>query len=382
MPNPKATFQPFVMERMMSKYEQTVDYNLSESGVHPVTVAELIGDNDEILGEILGTELTYPEVNGIPGLRANIAALYDDASADDVLVTVGGIEANYLAVSTLLQPGDEMMVMVPNYMQVWGLGRNRGVDVNTFRLDEEMAWAPNLNELSEKVTPKTKLIAVCNPNNPTGRILTEDEMDKIVDVADHVGAWILSDEVYRGAERTTEVETPSFFGRYDRVVAVGSMSKAYGMPGLRLGWAVTSGPLVDEMWARHEYLTISATAVSNRLASHALSPQVRPRLVARTRDFIRNGFPNLEKWMADREGMFEPVSHEASAVALLRYRLDINSSDLADRLRTEKSVLVIPGDHFGMDGFLRVSFGLPAEILVPALDRVGELLATLSPAPV
>lgn len=375
-------FQPFVMERMMSMYEQTVEFNLSESGVHPVTVRELIGDDEGILDQMLGTELTYPEVNGIPELRTNIASLYDGASEDDVFVTVGGIEANYLAVTTLLEPGDGLVAMVPNYMQVWGLAKNRGIDVQTFGLDPENGWAPDLNELAAKTTPGTKMIAVCNPNNPTGRILTTAEMDGIIEIADEVGAWILSDEVYRGAERTTDVETPSFYGRYDRVVAAGSMSKAYGMPGLRLGWVASSRDAIDQMWARHEYLTISATAVSNRLGAFALRPDVRGRLVARTRRFIREGFPNLEAWMAERPGMFAPVSHEASAVALLRYTFDINSSELADRLRTEKSVLVVPGDHFGMDGFMRVSFGLPPEVLQPALDRIGELLDSLTPASV
>lgn len=382
MTQDRAPFQPFVMERMMSKYEQTVDFNLSESGVHPLTVAELIGEDSEILADVLATDLTYPEVNGIPELRRNIADLYDGAGEEDIIVTVGGIEANYLAITTLLDPGDHMVAMVPNYMQVWGLAKNRGVAVDTFGLQQQHEWAPDLDELESKVTSSTKLIAVCNPNNPTGRILTESEMDGIVRVADRVGAYILSDEVYRGAERTTDKETPSFFGRYDRVIAVGSMSKAYGMPGLRLGWAVSNRDAIEDMWARHEYLTISATAVSNRLATHALSETVRPRLVARTREFIRAGFPNLESWAGSRPGLFKPISHQASAVALLEYTMDINSSELADRLRVEKSVLVVPGDHFGMDGFMRVSFGLPPEILLPALDRVGDLVSDLAPASV
>ncbi len=373
-----SAFQPFVMERMMSRFEQTVEFNLSESGVHPLTLDELIGEDRDILGSLMSTELTYPQVEGTPSLRSNVSQMYEGAGPNNVLVTVGGIEANYLAVATLLSPGDQMVVMVPNYMQVWGLAKNRGVDVRTFALDRGRGWAPDLDELTDRVTAKTRMIAVCNPNNPTGRILTETEMDSIVSVADSVGAWILSDEVYRGAERTTDVETPSFFGRYDKVVAVGSMSKAYGMPGLRLGWAVVPEDLRDELWARHEYLTISATAISNTLGAFALSSEVRPRLVKRTRRFIREGFPNLERWMAQQGSVFDSVDHQASAVALLPYTVDVNSSELADRLRLEKSVLVVPGDHFGLDGFLRVSFGLPPEILLPALDRIGELLTELA----
>jgi len=247
------SFQPFVMERMMSKYEQEVDYNLSESGVHPILLRDLFADDPTLVQQLLEMDLNYPHVNGIPELRRNIARLYSGATAENVLVTVGAIEANYIAIQTLLSPGDEIVVMLPNYMQIWGVAKNYGLDLKVFHLLENRDWAPDLDELQTKVSSKTKLIAVCNPNNPTGRALTMAEMDKIVAVADRVGSWILADEVYAGAERLTDDQTPSFFGRYDKVVATGSMSKAYGMPGLRIGWVVGPRAVIDDLWARHEY---------------------------------------------------------------------------------------------------------------------------------
>jgi aspartate/methionine/tyrosine aminotransferase len=192
-----------------------------------------------------------------------------------------------------------------------------------------------------------------------------------------VGAWILADEVYRGAERTTDEETPSFYGRYDRVIAVGSMSKAYGLPGLRIGWAVAPAATVQALWQRHEYTTISATVLANHLAAHALSPAVRPRILQRTRDYIRKGYPVLERWMAGHGDTFSLVPPQAAAIAFVRYHLDVNSTVLTDRLRTEKSVLIVPGDHFGMDRYLRISYGLPHDYLVPALDRIHELIVAL-----
>jgi aspartate/methionine/tyrosine aminotransferase len=227
------------------------------------------------------------------------------------------------------------------------------------------------------VTPKTKLIAVCNPNNPTGYILTEAEMDAIVATADRVGAWILADEVYRGAERSTDDETLSFYGRYDKVVAVGSMSKAYGMPGLRVGWVVGPPDTLDDIWARHEYITISATMLSNKLTAIALSPEVRPGILQRTRNYIRNGFPVLQQWMDEHENTFSFTPPQAAAICFVRYHLAINSTELADRLRKEKSVLMVPGDHFGMDNFLRISFGLPHDYLTAALDRTHDLVVEL-----
>jgi aspartate/methionine/tyrosine aminotransferase len=370
-------FQPFLMERMMSKFEQNVEYNLSESGVHPISVRELLDDNPHLIDDLLATGLNYPHVNGIPELRANIAALYDGAGPENVLVTVGAAEANYVTTRTLLRPGDEIVVMLPNYMQIWGIAKNHGLQVKTFHLCEEDNWAPDLAELGAAVTPATKLIAVCNPNNPTGRILTGAEMDAIIACAERAGAWVLADEVYRGADRVSDEETPSFYGRYDKVVATGSMSKAYGLPGLRLGWVVGPPETVDDIWARHEYTTISATALSNKLAAYALSPDVRPRLIQRTRDYIRKGYPILEDWMASHGNTFSLTPPDAAAIAFVRYHLDVNSTHFTERLRGEKSVLIVPGDHFGLDHLVRISFGLPQDYLVSGLDRIQELILEL-----
>jgi aspartate/methionine/tyrosine aminotransferase len=372
-------FQPFVMERMMSRFEQEVQYNLSESGVHPVLLKELLADDPGYIQQLLDTELNYPHVNGIPALRENIAALYNGATANNVLVTVGAIEANYITIRTLLAPGDEIVILLPNYMQIWGIAKNHDLKIKTFHLQEEKGWAPDLAELEQIVSNKTKLIAVCNPNNPTGRIFTGPEMEAIVAAAERVGAWILADEVYRGAERLMDEQTPSFYGQYDKVIAMGSLSKAYGLPGLRIGWAVGPAPLLDDIWARHEYVTISATMLANKLAAIALSPQVRPRLIRRTRDYIRRGYPVLEQWMNSHPDTFSLTPPQAAAIAFVRYRLDINSTEFTKRLRKEKSVLIVPGDHFGLDHFVRISYGLPHEYLSSALDRIHKFIMELNP---
>ncbi len=155
------------------------------------------------------------------------------------------------------------------------------------------------------------------------------------------------------------------------------MSKAYGLPGLRLGWVVGPPETVDDIWARHEYTTISATALSNKLAAYALSAEVRPRLIERTRGYIRQGYPILERWMASHGNTFSLTPPDAAAIAFVRYHLDINSTEFTERLRQEKGVLIVPGDHFGMDHFVRISFGLPEDYLVPGLDRIHKLILEL-----
>ena len=369
-------FQAFELERIMSDWEQAVEYNLSESGAHPITLAELLGGGAAV-DDLLATELNYPHVDGTPELRERIAALYPGAGPDNVLVTVGCAEANYITIQTILERGDEMVVMLPNYLQIWGIGQNHGFAVRSFHLREERGWAPDLDELQDSISPSTKLIAVCNPNNPTGAILSQEEMNGIVEAADRVGAWLLADEVYSGAERLTDEQTPTFWGRYEKVLAMNSLSKAYGLPGLRIGWVVAPRSVRDDIWRRHEYTTISATMLSNKLAALVLSPLVRPRLIERVRGYIRRGFSIFEAWLDDHKGTLSLVPPRAAAIAFPQYHLDVNSTDLVRRLIREKSVLVGAGDHFGVDHHLRISFGLPPDYLRPALDRIHELIVEL-----
>jgi aspartate/methionine/tyrosine aminotransferase len=366
-------FLPFALERMMSKWENRVAYNLSESGVHPLSVNELVKD-PAVLDELMNKELVYPQANGIDELRQNIASLYSGATEKNVLVTSGSAEANFNSILTMMQPGDEIVVMLPNYMQIWGIAHNFGFKPTSFNLRNEEGWFADLEELDRVVNQNTKLIAICNPNNPIGHILSEAEISGIVDVAGKVGAWILSDEVYAGAERYGDAETASLWGRYERVLAVGSLSKAYGLPGLRIGWVVAPVDAVDDIWARHEYSTISASLLGNHLAAIALSAAVRPQLIERTRKYIRQGYDILDAWVDEHDGILEITPPDAAAIGFVRYRFDINSTEFCERLIREKSVYIVPGDHFGMDHHWRISFGLPEDYLREGLRRVDELI--------
>jgi aspartate/methionine/tyrosine aminotransferase len=370
-------FEPFAIEKLLSDWEQTVDFNLAESGVHPVLLRELLEMAGEGADPLLDTPLNYPEVNGDLALRERIAALYDGATPDQVLVTIGASEANYILAQTLLEPGDELAVMRPTYMQVEGAARNGGVTVREFGLDESKGWALDIASLDAAITEKTKVIAVVNPNNPSGKILTEAEMDAIVAEADKVGAWLIADEVYGGAERERNDQTPSFFGRYDKVIAVNGLSKAYGLPGLRLGWAVAPPEITEALWRRHEFVTISASMLGNRLGEIALRPDVRPQLISRTRRLIRDGFATLQEMLAVRPGVFSVVAPMASALSFVRYDLPLGSTELVHRLRAEKSTLVVPGDCFGVDHHLRISSALPDDYLREGLGRMNDLVGDI-----
>lgn len=368
-------FQPFELERIMSEWEQVVEYNLSESGAHPMRLKDLLAYDPGVQERMLETELGYGYAEGAPALREAIAQYYPGATPENVLVTVGCIEANYLVYTTLLHPGDQVAIQIPNYLQGWGLAHNMGAVRRTFALDPDRGWALDAGQLEAAATGDTKLIALCNPNNPTGHILTSGEMDAVIRIAAKSGAYLLADEIYAGAERETDAVTPTLYGRYDRVISAGSLSKAYGLPGLRIGWLVAPKDLITELWKRHEYLTISAAKLSSHvLAPLALRPDVRASIFARTRQYIRNGWTHFEPWIERCRDILSLTPPQASAIAFVRYHLKMDSVALVHRLIRDASVLIGPGDYFGMPGHIRISYGLPPDYLLAGLDRIGHTL--------
>lgn len=370
--------EQFAMERMQSTYENQVDYNLSESGVRPLSPRELLGDAADLDG-LLDQPLVYTQSNGTPELRAAVAALYPGATEAHVEITNGGSEANFITTWRLVEPGDEVVMLVPNYMQTWGLARAFGGTIRPWPMVEDAAagrWRADLDALDQLVTPRTRLIVICNPNNPTGARLTAAELDGIARAADRVGAWVLSDEIYRGAE-LDDVETPSMWGRSPHVIVTSGLSKAYGLPGLRIGWIVAPPGVAAASWAYHDYTTIAPGALSDRLARAALAPARRSQLLARTRDILRANLPLIEDWLRGHGDQFRWIRPEAGAICYVHYQYPINSTELVTRLREEKSVLVVPGDHFGMDRYLRIGFGEPPAYVNAGLARVHDLLATL-----
>ena len=371
----KKNFSPFMLEREMGNWEHQVEFNLSESGVHPMSIRELFADDPKLMDEFLNVELNYPPTNGTNELREHIASLYPGATPDHVLVTTGAAQGNFTSMLTLLDHGDEIVVMEPNYMQIWGTGKNLGLKVKTFALKQDLLWGFDIDEFNQTVTKDTKLIAVCNPNNPTGHIMTEEERNAVINAADKVGAWILSDEVYAGAEHQTDEITPSMWGDYDQVLAIGSMSKAYAFPGLRIGWVVSNPKMSEELWARQDYITICPTMLGNKLAAHVLSPAVRPNIIKRTRDYVRKGYKNLELWCGQHQDILSVVPPQAAAIAFVHYDREINSSELVKRLIDQQSTYVAPGDHFGMDHYLRISYGLSDDYVNEGLRRIYETIA-------
>ncbi|MFG1684629.1 aminotransferase class I/II-fold pyridoxal phosphate-dependent enzyme [Nonomuraea sp. NPDC049269] len=379
MVNTSPPYQRFELENWQSDYEQTVRFNLSDSTIDPVSLAELLGPEAD-LGALLATELYYPEVNGERELRELIAAGYPggDLTADNVLVTVGASEANAAIVDAYCPPGSRVIVMEPGYQQVWGLARNRGCDVRAFRLDPERGWRPDLRALSDLAVPGTSVIYVCNPNNPVGYILDEDEMTAIVEIAERCGAWLVADEVYHGSEHDPAAPARTFVGRYDRVIGVNSMSKSYGLSGLRVGWAAGPPDVIRKLWRRHEYAAIATGRLDNVLAALALQTDTAARILGRNRAAMGEGWALFEDWKRSLGGLVTAHRPMATPLAFVRFATALDSVEVGHRLRVDASTLICPGVYFGCEGYLRMNVGFGLDYVAQALEAMTPVVRAMA----
>lgn len=368
-------FTPFAQEHWQSRWERSVEFNVADSAVRCVALGELLDDRS--LDALRSMELYYPQINGTVLLRERIAAMYEGVTPDHILVTVGAAEANQLLCQTLLTPDDHVVVIEPGYRQVRGLAENLGCAVTVVELDEQAGWDLAVEDIRQAMRPSTKLVYVVNPNNPTGAILSESQMSSLVDAVTSHGAWLLCDEVYRGTEHLGP-ETPTFAGRHPRVLVVSSLSKAYGLCGLRVGWIVGEAAVVEECWRRHEYAVISAAGPSMFIAELALEPDRRRALLARQRVYLHEGRDRIERWASESQGLVSCQPLRSTALALVRYHFEMSSVEVADAIREKCSVLVIPGAFMGAERHLRITHALGADYLDEALERMTHVLGELS----
>lgn len=365
--------EEFTLERIQSLYENVVPLNLSDSGVHPMSIRDLLSETE--INELLDLELGYGWTNGDVSLRNTIAGLYKDRTEDDVIVTNGSAEANFLMVMSLLDPGDEIVVFTPNYLQIFGWAKAIGVDVKTVTHDESADWAADIDKLSNTVSSKTKLITICNPNNPTGALLSAEGMQALVDIAREHDAYLHADEVYKGSELETD-EGPSVADLYEKAIATNGLSKAMALPGLRIGWLVGPAQEIYSAWQSKDYTSITTSTISEYVAERVLQPELRSKVLNRSKHILRENLALLTDWVSANSDYVSLIPPKAGGMAFIRYNRDINSTELAHTLRNDKGVLILPGDVYGLDGYFRVGIGAPKSHLEPGLAKIGEYFAS------
>ena len=362
----------FEMERMQSTWENLVEMDLSESGVRPVSLREM-AEMGLDLEHILSMPLGYSQSNGTIPLRERLAALYPGSTPDHIEVTNGTSEANYLLALALLREGDRVAIEVPNYMQYGGVPQSCGAPVDRFSLRLDRGWEPDWDEFDRAVTEKTRLVYLSNPNNPTGSILSEEAMRRIVERCEQTGAFLLADEVYLGAEIHCD-RTRSFWGMSDRVIVTSGLSKAYGIPGVRIGWIVGPKQVVAECWTQHDYITIGPNKISDAVACVAVEAANREKLYSRTRGILQQNLPAMREWVDSFGGFLAFREPQAGALCLMRYNSPTPSYPLCERIRVNQSVLIVPGVHLGLEGYLRIWLGGKPDFLAEGLRRIGEEL--------
>lgn len=267
--------------------------------------------------------------------------------------------------------------MIPNYTQLHGLAQAFGAPLTTFSLQPDRNWQLDLAALSRAVTERTAMITVCNPNNPTGKVLSEAEMDAVVGAARQADAWLLADEIYRGSELGERPETQSFWGRYEKTIVTGSVSKALAHSGLRIGWMVAPAELVAETRRHQDYTTIGTTAVGQFVAERVLAPARRRALLDRARAILNRNQVIVDDWVKSHGQRLDWQPPEAGGVAFIRYGDAIPSERLSERLRLEESTFVVAGSWFGLEGHMRIGIGGESDRLAEGLRRIDRLLATL-----
>ncbi|WP_415921802.1 aminotransferase [Tateyamaria sp. SN6-1] len=366
--------EPFGVELWMNAWETKCDWNLAETCVESLTIAELLalaGQGAPDLDALLSMKMTYGAIEGSERLRTAIASLYSGQGVHNIVTTHGTIGANMLVHKTLVSRGDHVVAVVPTYQQHYSIPASIGAEVDHLHLREADGWLPDLGALRAMVRPDTRLIALNNPNNPTGALIERAMLEEIVGIARDVGAWVLCDEVYRGTDAAGDGMTASVADLYDRGVSTASLSKAFSLAGLRLGWIAGPAALIEDVMIHRDYDTISVGMIDDHFAALAL--ENKAAVLGRSLEITRGNRAVLAEWVAKTDGITW-VRPASGTTALLRYDMDIPSEAFCVALLQDTGVLLTPGAALGMEGYLRIGYANTPSILREGLARLGAFI--------
>jgi aspartate/methionine/tyrosine aminotransferase len=369
--------KPFGIEMWMNEFEDHCKYNLAETCVKSMTIGELLeisGKNIKFTEELSSMKLTYGEITGSKQLRKNIASLYKNQTTENVMVTHGAIGANSLIYNTLVSKGDKVVSVLPTYQQHYSIPESLGAELSILKLKPEHKFLPDINELKQLIKPDTKLIALTNPNNPTGSLMDEALLLEIVDIARTCDAYIICDEVYRGTNQNDPEYGTSIVDIYEKGISTGSMSKTYSLAGLRLGWITASPDILKDVFIHRDYNTISVGVIDDYFASIAL--ENRKKIALRNTTITRHNLEILDNWVKN-ERFFSYVKPKAGTTALLKYEFNIPSREFCIQILKNTGVLFAPGSAMDMEGWVRIGYANDSKILTQGLTVLSKYLDKL-----
>ena len=377
-------FEPFALERWMTAHELHVEHDIAESGIYPQTVSELLAyepeaTREQVLERLLDLRLGYSEATGTLELRSLLAETYTNGGPDNILITTGAIEANFLLFNVLLNPGDHVVAPYPAYQQLYSVPRAIGCDVDLWQVRPDNGFHFDLDDLESLVKPQTRLIVINSPHNPTGAMLTAGEIQRVYDIAQSVGAMVLSDEAYRWLTIPGGSDpAPPVYNLGPGAISVGTLSKPFGLPGLRLGWMAAPAKIMAECWSTRDYVSLSPGKLNDALAILAIKH--RDKIIERNQDIIATNLSTASAWFAEHSDILSWHPPRGGLLALLRYNLDIPSLDLANRLAEPYSVMLSPGSAFGFEHHLRIGIGQEPSVFSAGLERASACFVDLEAA--
>jgi capreomycidine synthase len=369
---------PALLEEWMRLYYFDVDADIGSSGVSDFSLAELrallgIG-TDELDAVVFHDSQTL----GGTALRQALARRWTAGDASRVMVTHGSTEANFLVMNALLGPGDEVVVLDPIYPQLRAVAESIGCRLRPWTLRPENDWRPDLGELEGLVGARTRMVVVNFPHNPTGTTLLPEEQAELLRIVSRAGAYLVWDAAF--ASLTYDAPPlPDPAPLYERAVSMGTLSKAYGLPGLRVGWCLAHPSVLDRMVHLRDYLTLHLSPLVELLAERAVDGadrilELRRAAARRSRDLV-------DGWIAAQEGAVSWTLPKGGVCGFPRLHDLADTTAFCRELAREHRVLLVPGSCFGRPGHVRLGFGGPAEAREAGLDRVaGALRAARTPA--
>jgi aspartate/methionine/tyrosine aminotransferase len=351
--------KPFRLERWLL---EKAEIDLGGGGVTKLTLGEVM---DELPKDHV---LKYGRTDGSKELKTAISGWFNDIDHDRILVTSGTSEANLLVNYSLLEPGDHYLTENPQYEQTTRFVESMGVKTTEFQL-REPEWKPDLEELAEKVSKKTRIIFIDNPNNPTGALLTPREMKAICEIAEDVDAYVHCDNALRGSELSgTPGETPLEY--YEKAIVTGSISKL-GATSPRIGWVIADPETIKKCWVTKDYTTLGHSSLGEMIALRIL--EMRKKIIQRNLGISKSNIDTLTRWAKENDdfSMTKPI---AGFTGFPKYKKEIQSENLCRELLEKKSLMLSPGTQFGKDRYLRINTGSKNESLVEGLNRLGEYM--------
>ena len=371
----------FKVEQWMNEWETKCRYNVAETCTYSVTLDQLFdicgGSRDEFLADFAARRLTYGDIEGNPEFLKGVCSLYQTVKPEHIIPTHGAAGANYLVLSTLVNPGDHVVSIMPTYQQLYSIPEMCGAELKLLHLEKEDHYHVDPAKLEALCDENTKLICINNPDNPTGALLSAEELQVIVDIAKKYDAWLMCDEVYRLLVQNDDAFTTSPIDLYDKAVVTSSMSKVWSLAGIRLGWCITkSEELRHDLLSHRDYDLISCGMFDEAVAAYALAHY--DKILARSRRIVRENLAVLEEWV-NSEPHLSFVKPEAGTTALVYYDYDIDSYDFCIRMMETEGALVTPGDAFEEPKSMRIGYAYSDNVddLREGLTAISRFLRTL-----